>query len=40
MSQLLGIKNSVQQVAEAIAIALKVEVEIVDEELTIIGNCR
>lgn len=38
MSQLTGIQNSVQQVAEAIAIALKVEVEIVDEELTIIGG--
>ncbi len=38
MSQLTGIQNSVQQVAEAIAIALEVEVEIVDEELTIIGG--
>ena len=38
MSQLNGVKTSVQQVAEAIAIALKIEVEIVDEDLTIIGG--
>lgn len=38
MFQLNGVKTSVQQVAEAIAIALKIEVEIVDEDLTIIGG--
>lgn len=38
MSVLSGIKESVQQVAEAISIALGVEVEIVDETLTILGG--
>lgn len=38
MSNLKGIKSSVQQVAEAISIALGVEVEIVDNKLNIIGG--
>ena len=38
MSLLGDIAPSVQQVAEAIAIAVGVEVEIVDNELTIIGG--
>jgi len=38
MSLLKSVSASVQQVAEAIAIALGIEVEIVDEELTIIGG--
>ncbi len=38
MSLLSDISPSVQQVAEAIAIAIGVEVEIVDNELTIIGG--
>lgn len=38
MSLLKDIAASVQQVAEAIAIAVGVEVEIVDQELTIIGG--
>lgn len=38
MSVLSGIKQSVQQVAEAISIALGVEVEIVDNKLTILGG--
>jgi len=38
MSLLAEISPSVQQVAEAIAIAIGVEVEIVDNELTIIGG--
>ena len=38
MSLLKNISPSVQQVAEAIAIAIGVEVEIVDNELTIIGG--
>ncbi|MDD2484136.1 MAG: sigma 54-interacting transcriptional regulator [Eubacteriales bacterium] len=38
MSLLADIAPSVQQVAEAIAIAIGVEVEIVDNELTIIGG--
>jgi PAS domain S-box-containing protein len=38
MSDLQIIKESVQQVAEAISIALGVEVEIVDNKLTVIGG--
>ena len=38
MSVLSGIKESVQQVAEAISIAVGVEVEIVDEKLNILGG--
>ncbi|NLD19964.1 MAG: sigma 54-interacting transcriptional regulator [Clostridiales bacterium] len=38
MSVLSGIKQSVQQVAEAIGIALGVEVEIVDDQLNILGG--
>lgn len=38
MADLGGIKTSVQQVAEAIGIALKVEVEIVDSKLNIVGG--
>jgi len=38
MSVLSGIQESVQQVAEAISIAVGVEVEIVDNELNIIGG--
>lgn len=38
MADLRGIKTSVQQVAEAIGIALKVEVEIVDNKLNIVGG--
>lgn len=38
MSLLSEVAQSVQQVAEAIAIAVGVEVEIVDEELTIVGG--
>lgn len=38
MSLLSEVAPSVQQVAEAIAIAVGVEVEIVDEELTIVGG--
>ncbi len=38
MSYLQSIKESVQQVAEAISIALGVEVEIVDNKLTVIGG--
>lgn len=38
MSVLSGIKESVQQVAEAISIAVGVEVEIVDNELNILGG--
>lgn len=38
MSDLLNIKESVQQVAEAISIAMGVEVEIVDNKLTVIGG--
>lgn len=38
MSLLMEIAEGVQQVAEAIAIAIGVEVEIVDNELTIIGG--
>lgn len=38
MSNLTDIRESVQQVAEAIAIALGVEVEIVDNKLNIIGG--
>lgn len=38
MSLLKSVSASVQQVAEAIAIAIGLEVEIVDEELTIIGG--
>ena len=38
MSLLSEIAPSVQQVAEAIAIAVGVEVEIVDDQLTIIGG--
>ena len=38
MSVLSGIRKSVQQVAEAISIALGVEVEIVDNKLNILGG--
>ena len=38
MSVLNGIQDSVQQVAEAISIALGVEVEIVDDKLNIVGG--
>ena len=38
MSVLSGIKESVQQVAEAISIAVGVEVEIVDNKLRILGG--
>lgn len=38
MSVLSGIKESVQQVAEAISVAVGVEVEIVDSELNILGG--
>lgn len=38
MSVLNGIRESVQQVAEAISIALGVEVEIVDNQLNIVGG--
>lgn len=38
MSLLMDIAQSVQQVSEAIAIAVGVEVEIVDQELTIVGG--
>ena len=38
MSVLNGIKDSVQQVAEAISIAVGVEVEIVDNKLNIVGG--
>lgn len=38
MSLLEDVKSSVQQVAEAIGIAIGVEVEIVDNELTVIGG--
>ena len=38
MSVLSGIKESVQQVAKAISIAVGVEVEIVDEKLNILGG--
>lgn len=38
MSVLRGIKESVQQVAEAISIAVGVEVEIVDNKLNIVGG--
>lgn len=38
MSRLANISDSVQQVAEAIALAVGVEIEIVDKELTIIGG--
>lgn len=38
MSVLIGIKESVQQVAEAISIALGVDVEIVDNKLSILGG--
>ena len=38
MSVLSGIKESVQQVAEAISIAVGLEVEIVDNRLRIIGG--
>ncbi|MDR1135627.1 MAG: sigma 54-interacting transcriptional regulator [Clostridiales Family XIII bacterium] len=38
MSLLMNITESVQQVAEAIAIAVGVEVEIVDNELTLVGG--
>lgn len=38
MADLKGIETSVQQVAEAIGIALKVEVEIVDNKLNIVGG--
>ena len=38
MSVLSGIKESVQQVAEAISIAVGLEVEIVDNKLRILGG--
>ena len=38
MSILREISNSVTQVAEAISIAIGVEVEIVDTDLTIVGG--
>ena len=38
MSVLSGIKESVQQVAEAISIAVGLEVEIVDNRLRILGG--